>query len=537
MIDLAVRCGRSLLPEVADVWAGFASWTGWRALQDDRLVGYGKQACRLSSLGRHSGSGLAHLLGLSALFDCRVMRSRDSDLGRRAADPSGTRPPRSRRSIMSYTTRATVYHRDTGLPGGVHGAADPHFFRAVRGFASLFPTRRLGGGALSVCLDGKPVVDVWTGWADRRGTVPWSADTGALVFSATKGLASTVIHRLVDQGLLAYDVPVAEYWPEFGANGKSAITIRDVMGHRAGLSHLNGASGADLMDHHGMETRLAAAPAGWLLGRPAYHALTYGWLMSGLARAVTGKGMRELIRTELAAPLNTDGLHLGRPPADAPTKTAQVITPQSSRANPLFNFLAPKIAALPLSAAFGALYFPGMKAIVQNDVPMLDGEVPAANGVCTARALARVYGAIANAGQLDGTQFLSPELVRGLTGRPSLRPDHNLFLPLAWHMGYHAVPIPGVLPGFGHAGLGGSIGWADPASGIAFGFVHNRLLTPMIFDPVTFIGLGALLRRGAAAARRHGYHVTPDIGARYPHRRGRSQGRPPTGYGMAIGST
>lgn len=369
---------------------------------------------------------------------------------------------------------------------------------------------------MSVYLDGRPVVDVWTGWADQRGKVPWSAGTGAMVFSATKGLVSTVIHRLVDRGLLAYDVPVAEYWPEFGANGKAAITIRDVMRHRAGLSHLSGASGADLMNHRVMEARLAAAPAGWLLGKPAYHALTYGWLMSGLARAVTGKGMRELIRLELAQPLNTDGLHLGRPPMKAPTRTARIITPQSTRANPLFNFVAPKIAAFPFSAAFGAMYFAGMKAFVQDEIPMLDGEVPAANGVCTARALAKVYGAIANGGRIDGKRFLSPELVNGLNGRPSLRPDHNLFLPLSWHMGYHAVPIPGVLPGFGHAGLGGSIGWADPASGTAFGFVHNRLLTPMIFDQATFIGLGILLRRGAAAARRHGYHVVPDLGAPCP---------------------
>ena len=142
-----------------------------------------------------------------------------------------------------------------------------------------------------------------------------------MVFSATKGMASTVIHRLVDRGLIDYDAPVAEYWPEFGANGKSDITVREVMRHRAGLSHLNGVSKADLMDHLMMEERIAAAPVNRLLyGKTAYHALTYGWLMSGLARAVTGKGMRELIREELAEPLNTDGLHLGRPPADAPTQ-------------------------------------------------------------------------------------------------------------------------------------------------------------------------------------------------------------------------
>jgi len=173
-----------------------------------------------------------------------------------------------------------------------------------------------------VYLDGRPVVDVWTGWADRRGEQPWSANTGAVVFSATKGLTATVIHRLVDRGVLAYDRPVAEYWPAFGANDKAAITVRDVMGHRAGLSHLNGASLAQLLDHRVMEARLAAAPAGRLRGQPAYHALTFGWLMSGLARAVTGMGMRELIRLELALPLNTDGLHLGRPPIGSATRAA-----------------------------------------------------------------------------------------------------------------------------------------------------------------------------------------------------------------------
>ena len=212
-------------------------------------------------------------------------------------------------------THDTVRHVDGGLPRGVQGAADPNFTCAVRAFSKLFPGPRFGGGALSVYLDGRPVIDVWTGWSDRRGEVPWTADTGAMVFSATKGLASTVIHRLVDRGLLDYDVPMAEYWPDFGVNGKHRITLRDVMRHRAGLSHLSGVSSKELLDHRLMEERLAVAPVGRFFGVPAYHALTYGWLMSGLARAVTGMGMRDLIRTELAAPLNTDGLHwAGRRP-------------------------------------------------------------------------------------------------------------------------------------------------------------------------------------------------------------------------------
>jgi CubicO group peptidase (beta-lactamase class C family) len=414
-------------------------------------------------------------------------------------------------------TLEVVGNRRSVLPGGVHGAADPHFACAVRSFASMFPGRRFGGGALAVYLDGEPVVDVWTGWADRRGRVPWSADTGSMVFSATKGMASTVIHRLVDRGLINYDAPVAEYWPEFGANGKQDITVRQVMRHRAGLSALHGASKEDLLDHRLMERRLAAAPPGYSFGRPAYHALTYGWLMSGMARAVTGKGMRELIRQELAEPLATDGLHLGRPPVDSPTRPAQIIMPQSAIANPVFNAVAPKIAALPLSGGFGAMYFPGMKAVVQGDIPLLDAEIPSANGVVTARGLARMYGAIANGGEIEGIRFLSPELVRGLTGRLSLRLDRNLVVPLSFHLGYHTIFFPGMMPGFGHAGLGGSLGWADPASGLAFAFVHNRLLSPLVLlDHTGFVAVHAMMRRGAAEARKHGFERVADFGSPFP---------------------
>ena len=402
------------------------------------------------------------------------------------------------------------------LPRGVHGAADPNFGSAVRSFAAMFPTRRFGGGALAVYLDGQPVVDVWTGWSDRAGRVPWAADTGAMVFSATKGLAATVIHRLADRGLIDYREPVARYWPEFGVNGKTSITVSRLMRHRAGLSHLRGATRADLMDPLVMEHRLAAAPSVHLGSKSAYHALTYGWLMSGLARAVTGRGMAELIRGELAAPLNTDGLHLGRPPAGMPTRAAQIIMSQSRLPNPVFDYLAPRLAALQLSAGFGAMYFPGVRATVQGDTPLLDTEAPAVNGVATARGLARMYGAIANGGEIDGVRLLSRSLVDQLTGRRHLWPDGNLGMPMAFHLGYHTLPVPGLMPGFGHVGLGGSLGWADPASGLAFGFVHNRLLTPFVLaDQAGFVVLDALLRRGAAAARSRGYAPIARLGASF----------------------
>jgi CubicO group peptidase (beta-lactamase class C family) len=377
----------------------------------------------------------------------------------------------------------------------------------------MFPARRFGGGALAVYLDGEPVVDVWTGWSDRGGHRPWTADTAPMVFSATKGMAATVIHRLADRGLIDYEAPVAEYWKEFGANGKADLTVRDVMRHAAGLSGLRGASREDLLDHVVMEERLAAASPGRLLGKPAYHALTFGWLMSGLARAVTGRGMGALVRDELAEPLGTDGLYLGRPPAQAPTRAAEIIVPQNMVGNGILNYVT-RTVINEFSGGFRSLYFPGMIAAVQGEAPLLDAEIPAANGVATARGLARMYGAIANGGEVDGVRFLSRELVAGLTGRKSLRPDRNLYVPLAFHLGYHSLPIGSVMPGFGHVGLGGSLGWADPASGLAFSLVHNRLLTPFVVtDHAAFVGIYALMRKAAEKARKRGFQPVTEFGA------------------------
>ena len=364
-------------------------------------------------------------------------------------------------------------------------------------------------------VEGEPVVDVWTGWSDPHGDVRWTADTGAMVFSASKGLASTVLHRLVDRGLLSYDVPIAAYWPDFGANGKSAITVRDMMAHRAGLSHLKGVSKDELLDHRLMEQRLAAAPVDRLAGRSAYHAFTYGWLASGLARAITGAGMRELFRSELAHPLDTDGLHLGRPPADAPTRVAQIMFPQTTRTNPLFDHLAPIIAEMPMAGGLGATYVRGITSLVQGDIPFLDSEIPSVNAVVTARGLAKMYGALANDGLIDGTQFLSSELARDLSGEASFQPDLNVLFPMSFHLGYHGSPVPGLLRGFGHAGLGGTIGWADPVTRSSFGFVHNRLITPILLDQILFVPLILPVRRAVAAAHSRGFHTVPRFGAPY----------------------
>jgi CubicO group peptidase (beta-lactamase class C family) len=225
-------------------------------------------------------------------------------------------------------------------------------------------------------------------------------------------------------------------------------------------------------------------------------------------------GMRDLFRLELAEPLGTDGLHLGRPTPGAPTVAAQTLFPQSNISTPVFDFLAPKVAGLSFSGLLGAVYFPGMTSLLRDDMQFLDTEMPAANGVVTARALAKLYGAIANDGAIDGTQLLSSELVRGLPGKPDLSPDINLGIPFSYHRGFQSSPVPGFLTGFGHIGLGGTIGWADPATGSSFGYVHNRLLTLMLFDMGSFAALAPLLTNAIVAAREDGPVEVPNFGAR-----------------------
>src|SRR5436190_15556678 len=172
---------------------------------------------------------------------------------------------------------------------GVSGHTAPGFGSVRQAFWRLVG-RRSGGGALTVRLRGETVVDLMAGNADRAHTRPWTPETLAISFSTTKGVASTVIHRLADRGLLDYDEPVAAYWPEFAAGGKERVTVRELMTHRAGLSSVRAVArtAEDLLDHIGLEDKLAAetvqhAPT----HRSAYHAITYGWLIAGLARRIT----------------------------------------------------------------------------------------------------------------------------------------------------------------------------------------------------------------------------------------------------------
>lgn len=362
------------------------------------------------------------------------------------------------------------------------------------------------GGALVLRAGDRVLADLRIGWEDGGRKRPWRPETQALGFSATKGLASMVIHRLADRGLIDYDEQVATYWQEFAAAGKGGITVRELLSHRAGLYDVQAVArnAEDLMDHIGMERRLAASTPEGPPGRPAYHAITFGWLASGLARAVTGKGMRELVRSELAEPLGTSGLEIGT--GDGPTRPAEMVG-RSLRFYTAFGIAAtPLLGWLPVTrAGFRALHAPDFEQLCRGPDPAVwRTEMPAVNGALSADGLSRLYVPLANGGLApDGRPFLSADTLARL-GRVQTRGvDRVLGVRMRWRLGFHHAfalgqPAPRAL---GHYGFGGSGGWGDPDTGVSFGFVSSHIgnFTTAIGD-LGILRLTAMARACAARA-------------------------------------
>jgi CubicO group peptidase (beta-lactamase class C family) len=363
------------------------------------------------------------------------------------------------------------------------GHVAPGFEPVRRTFARLVG-RRSGGGALTVKVRGEVVVDLMTGYADRARTRPWTPETLSISFSTTKGVASTVIHRLADRGLVSYDEPVAAYWPEFAAGGKEDVTVRHLLTHRAGLSSVRAVApeAEDLLDHVGLEDKLAARTVHAPTSRSAYHAITYGWLIAGLARRITGRGLAQLARTEVTEPLGITGLHIG-----VPDEAREFVAEPVGQALRQIGDVADRTQRLwgryrASRTTIDALHVPGFARLFQGaDPPIWHTEMPAVNGVISSGALADLYAPLANAG---GNGFLSPETVQTL-GRVQVRgADAVLGIPMRWRLGYHQAFGAGrdASKAFGHYGYGGSGGWADPEIGMSVGFVTNRigsLTTPL----------------------------------------------------------
>ena len=320
---------------------------------------------------------------------------------------------------------------------------------------------------------------------------PWERDTMATSFSTTKGVVATVVHRLVDRSEIAYDDPVARYWPEFAAAGKGGITIRQLLTHQAGLHDVRAlvSDPATLLDWDEMVSRLAAAAPRWEPGRrPGYHALTYGWLVGEVIRRVTGLTVDAAVQKEIAEPLGLDGLRIGLPPS-VRTRAAELM--MSSRSVDRLERLARRLETRDRYRPFvDALMVEGFLDLTLTE-RIHDGEVPAANGVFTARSLARMHAAIATPEAFDEPRLLSAETTAQATEIQIRARDAVIGFDMRWRLGYHmAATTAGVLPrGFGHFGFGGSGAWGDPDRGLAVAFVVNAVAgTP--FGDLRFLRLG-----------------------------------------------
>lgn len=356
-------------------------------------------------------------------------------------------------------------------------------------FARHFDDPDHGGGALAVYWEGEPVLDIWAGTRDRAGRLPWSADTGSMSFSTSKGATSAVVHRLVDRHVLDLARPVAAYWPDFAANGKGHITLRQVLTHQAGLHNVRALvdNARDLLDDEAMEARIAAATPKPLPGSgPGYHAMTFGWIISGMLRAVTGLDMATLWRRELAEVIGDDGLRIGLPRDDW-DEVAQLI---ATGVDPM-DLLERVSGWTPWTRkAAQALLVDGFHdLVVDPGNEVLGAQMPAVTGVFTARSLAALYTGLGGH-EINGQRLLSEPAADRLRIVQSRRRDYVLGIPMYWRLGYHQAFMAGRSPrkAFGHYGFGGSGAWVNPVDNLAVGFVTNRLGTAStpIADPRFF---------------------------------------------------
>jgi CubicO group peptidase (beta-lactamase class C family) len=344
------------------------------------------------------------------------------------------------------------------------------------------------GAAFSLYVDGEMAVDIWAGVADRRTGRPWAEDTLQLVYSTTKGAAAICVARLVEAGLASYDDPVASHWPEFAANGKEAVTIAQLMSHQAGLPYATSALGFDdLMAVAPVVEALAAQAPLWEPGTThGYHAVTYGWLAGELVRRIDGRRIGQYFAEEVAAPLGLD-FWIGLPESEEPRVSHLEAAPAPTDPEALAMMM--QIAG-PGTMGFNALFMSGVMlagpADAFNSRAVHATEMPAANGITTARSLARMYAA--TVGTVDGVRLVDDATVDTVRAEAVNGPDACLVVPSRFGMGFmlDGDLTPMLSPAsFGHAGAGGSLGYADPEAKVGYGYVMNQMGGGIAGDPRT----------------------------------------------------
>ncbi|MFI5317493.1 MAG: serine hydrolase domain-containing protein [Myxococcota bacterium] len=362
-------------------------------------------------------------------------------------------------------------------PARVEGDCAKRFARVREVFEQSFASGEVGA-SVAVALDGELVVDLWGGHRDAARAKPWQRDTIANVYSTTKGMTAICANRLVEAGRLDLDAPVASYWPEFAQAGKGNIPVRWLLCHKAGLAAIREQlpRGAH-RDWKFMTQALAAESPWWEPGSAhGYHALTYGYLVGEVVRRIDGRSLGAYFREELSAPLGLD-FHIGFGPGlDA--RAAEILPAPPSPPGVPNPFAA--AAQNPESLVGRVFANPALGPGEVNTREWRAAGISAANGHGTARGLARIYGALATDGALDGVQVLSPaQIARANTEHAFgldqvLAPLHSRF-GLGFMLTQPMIPFGPNPRSFGHPGAGGSIAFADPDGRLGFAYVMNQM--------------------------------------------------------------
>ncbi|MGW4158553.1 serine hydrolase domain-containing protein [Streptomyces sp. NPDC004788] len=314
---------------------------------------------------------------------------------------------------------------------------------------------------------GELIVDAYAG----EGAAGRGVDSDSLFhsYSTGKGVTATLVHVLVERGLLDYDTPVAHYWPEFGAHGKDRATVRDALTHRTGVPQLPPAITAEeLFDWDGICAVIAAQEPLWEPGTATgYHGWTFGWILGELVRRVTGLGVSEALRRHVTDPLGiADSLFYGVPDEHA----GRVVPLQAGTWEEMLDGIpaaAPFFLALPNADVRPTARLANRPDYLRADAP--------AGATLTARAAARMYASLL--AEVDGVRLLPAERLPLLLKVQTREPDRILGAPVAKGLGYFMdlPPMGGEPTAFGHNGSGGSIAFADPSRGLSFAFTRSRL--------------------------------------------------------------
>ena len=370
----------------------------------------------------------------------------------------------------------------------IRGEYEPRFEPVARLMRKQL--KRYGGGAAAaVFFEGKPVVDIWAGPARKDGT-PWQQDTMSICYSGTKGITATAIHILASDGLVDYEAPVAKYWPAFGSKGKERITVRQLLSHQAGLHKIVPLVEriTDVLDWDLIVSRLERTEPDFHPGTAnAYQAFTFGWLVGELIRRISGLTVSEFLEQRIVRPLSLDGLYIGNADSQMHRIPDFVGLPELQRdaAKPLsMDYQVPSWAR---TARLRDLW---RRGLTPKNAKQLFAHpafwkacLPAINGVATARSLAKMYAALSMGGELDGVRLVSRETIAAASEVQTKRADRVVIYPLHWRLGYHRSDafLLDVPEAFGHFGLGGAGGWANPELGLSFAFLHSGF-------PVTVLG-------------------------------------------------